>query len=885
LESADSIELLAPLAGWVLPLAEVPDPVFAGGLAGQGLAIDPTSELLCAPCDGRVVLMGAARHALTLRTAAGDVLMHVGIDTVRLSGAGFELCVRDGEAVRAGQALLAFDLDAVVCGAPSAVTPIVLVPPAAGRILRRRSGERVQTGEWLMVVEHVAGDAGRAGAAAPGTRTGTVSSVVAGAAASTPTSSRWFRVPFDHGLHARPAARVAAALAGINAVVTLHLRDRRADARSTVALMALGTNRDEIVEVRAAGPDSARALDALAGLLEAAVAPAGAEEREAASGLTSGPAPGLAPGLAYGIASGIAPGMMPGAAPAPAPGTQLPATVAVPGLALGPAMPMQQDEAIADVAAGEPAAERARLQAALMAVRAALERLAAAESGERRGLLEAHCALLDDPGLQRRAWELIDGGAGAAMAWRTTLREAGEVLAGLADARMAERRADLRDIERQVLGVLAGRAPDARLDIPSGAILIAEELLPSQFLALDAARLGGVCMAAGGATAHVAILAASAGVPMLVGAGPAVLAIRAGTTLALDAEAGELWVEPGAADRQRIVAQRELRARTRVADAMAASLPATTTDGMRIHVFANLGGIAEAEVAVRGGAEGCGLLRTEFLFLERARAPDADEQLAVYQAVAARLGGRPLAIRTLDAGGDKPIAYAPLPREDNPALGLRGLRTSLAHPQLLEAQLEAIARVEPTGQCRVLLPMVTDLSDVREVRARLRAVAARLGRAAPPLGMMIETPAAALLAAQLAPEADFFSIGSNDLAQYTLAMDRLHPTLAPRLDALHPAVLRLIALAAEAGGAHGLEVAVCGALASDPEAVPVLIGLGVRELSAAPAMAARIKGCVRRVALDECAELARSALAAADAAAVRALVRAWLQGRTRGEVQ
>ncbi|MFO1402601.1 MAG: putative PEP-binding protein, partial [Steroidobacteraceae bacterium] len=341
-------------------------------------------------------------------------------------------------------------------------------------------------------------------------------------------------------------------------------------------------------------------------------------------------------------------------------------------------------------------------------------------------------------------------------------------------------------------------------------------------------------------------------------------------------------VEPEAADRRRIGAQRELRARTRAADAAAAAQPATTSDGTRLHVLANLGGVAEAGPAVDGGAEGCGLLRTEFLFLERSRAPDADEQLAVYQAVATRLAGRPLAIRTLDAGGDKPIAYAPLPREDNPALGLRGLRTSLAHPQLLEAQLEAIARVEPAGQCRVLLPMVTDLGDVRAVRGRLQAVAGRLGRAAPPLGVMIETPAAALLAAQLAAEVDFFSIGSNDLAQYTLAMDRLHPTLAPRLDALHPAVLRLIALAAEAGAGRGLEVGVCGALASDPEAVPVLVGLGVRELSAAPAMVARIKGCVRRVALAECVALARAALAAADAAAVRALVRTWLQERAGG---
>lgn len=298
-------------------------------------------------------------------------------------------------------------------------------------------------------------------------------------------------------------------------------------------------------------------------------------------------------------------------------------------------------------------------------------------------------------------------------------------------------------------------------------------------------------------------------------------------------------------------------------------------DGTVVHVYCNLGAAAEAAPAIGAGAEGCGLLRTEFLFLDREQAPDEGEQLAVYQTIATALGGYTLTIRTLDAGGDKPIAYLPMPHEENPALGLRGLRTSLARPDLLTAQLRAIVRVAPAGQCRVLLPMVTEPDEVRTVRRQLAAIAAELNLPAPRLGIMIETPASAMLADLLCAEVDFLSIGSNDLSQYTLAMDRLHPTLAARLDAAHPAVLRLIQRAAQAGNARGIEVGVCGGLASDAAAVPLLIGLGVRELSVVPAQIPRIKSLVRTMTAADCAGLAQRSLGLDSAAAVRALVRKW----------
>ena len=758
------LELRAPLAGWVLPLAEVPDPVFAGVLAGDGLAIDPIGSVLHAPCDGVIALMGNARHALTLNSAAGALLMHVGIDTVKLAGAGFSLLVRDGEAVRSGQPLLEFDPDAIARAVPSLVTPIVLSAPGDSHIVRRQLSVRLSVGDFLMAVK------------VPGA----VQAATADAAGGS-MRALLLRVPFDHGLHARPAARVAASMQSFQASVVLHARGRSADARSTVALMSLGANRGDIVEAEATGLDASQALMALARLLEPIV-----------------PAPALA-------STRREPGP-PSAAPVA--GTDLPGVVAVAGLSVGVAATLEVSEPELSAARGDANCERERLRASIAAVTRQLQELAASGEGTRRGVLDAHLALLGDPQLLQQAERLLERGLSAAAAWRQVLRDAAAALAQLRDERMTERRADLLDIERQVLRNLAGLEPATALSLPENAIVIADDLLPSQLLSLDASRLRGLCVAAGGATSHVAILAASMGLPMLVACGPAVLRIAGGTPLVLDADRGVLQVDPPTPERERVSNDIALQRQTQREDEVAAHLPARSLDGTLVHVYCNLGAAAEAAPAVRQGAEGCGLLRTEFLFLDREREPSVAEQRGEYQAIADSLGERVLTIRTLDAGGDKPIAYLAMPREDNPALGLRGLRAAIVDPGLFARQLQAIVGVRSVGQVRVLLPMVTDVEEVRAVRAQLARVALELACPMPALGIMIETPASALLADQLAAEVDFLSIGSNDLSQYTLAIDRMHATLASRLDALHPAVLRLIDRAAQAGNARGIEVGV-----------------------------------------------------------------------------
>jgi phosphocarrier protein FPr/phosphocarrier protein len=520
--------------------------------------------------------------------------------------------------------------------------------------------------------------------------------------------------------------------------------------------------------------------------------------------------------------------------------------------------------------------ENAALDRARATVRARLERRAG-PSGERapeeaaRGIAAAHLELLDDPELLAGARAAIARGKSAAFAWRAAVRASAAMLEALPDARLRERADDLLDLESQVLLALAGSGAGSVPQLPAQTIVIAREILPSQLMTLEAARVAGICMAAGGPTSHAAILASAMGIPALVALGPGVLSVRDGTALLLDARRGVLHIDPPEADLAAARTQIAAHAAQRSALEAAAQRECRTADGTRIEVLANIGSLAEARAALRNGAEGCGLLRTEFLFLDRQLPPTETEQSEAYQSLAAVFGERPLTIRTLDAGGDKPIAYLPLPHEDNPALGLRGVRTSLAYPQLLRTQLRAVLAVR-SRHCRLLLPMITDVDEIHAVRALLEEVRVELGRADPiSVGVMIETPASALLADRIAAVADFLSIGTNDLTQYTLAMDRTHPRLAARLDALHPAVLHLIARAAEAARAHGRHAAVCGGLASEPLAAPLLIGLGVQELSAVPAVIPELKARIGGVSLARCRELAQQALQAENAAAVRAL--------------
>lgn len=804
--------LRAPLAGWMLPLCEVPDPVFASGSMGDGFAIDPLEGLVSSPCAGTISAIAPTLHSLTINVeGGGTLLIHVGLETVALKGVGFQGLVQVGQRVATGDPLIAFDLNMVALGAKSLITPIVAIGDGDA-LTPGIIGRRVARGEKVGEVR------GRSAEATP----------VIGAVASATVI-----LPMAHGIHARPAAGIVTAAKSYTAALEIRIDDRRADARSIVQLLSLAAKQGDEITVTGTGNDAAAAVRRLADL----------------------------------IATGMG-DLSTTAAPSAAPRPDGP-VVAAPGLAIGIAA--QLTRTAIDVPEGGcgPEAESAALAAAL----ATVDRRLAQVRGAAAEIATAHRALLNDPALQATAEALIDGGKSAAFAWRVGISEVSMVLKRTGDALLAERIADLSDLEQQVIAELTG-AEVGNTYLPSDAILIADDLLPSEFQSLDLERLTGVILARGGPTSHVAVLASSAGVPMLVAAGTTVLDIAAGTPLILDAETATLTVSPDAktlaATGARVAAMRAAKAVARASSGE----DARTRDGVRIEVFANLGSLEDAGRAVSEGAEGCGLLRTEFLFLERQNAPGEDEQAEIYRSIAATLGDRPLIVRTFDIGGDKPVTYLPMPPEENPALGCRGVRLNLARSDLLDTQLRAIVRGVPAGQRRIMLPMVVEKAELDEVRHRLREIETELQVTEPTsLGVMIETPAAALLSSSLAEAADFFSIGSNDLTQYALACDRGNSALAAKLDALHPAVLKLIALAAEGAQAGGRWLGVCGSLGSDPAATAILIGLGVTELSVAPGQIALIKAVVRRLDIPTCRSLAQRALACADAGEVRTLVK------------
>jgi phosphocarrier protein FPr/phosphocarrier protein len=689
-----------------------------------------------------------------------------------------------------------------------------------------------------------------------------------------------------HGLHARPAAVLSACAKRFASSITVHAKARKANAKSAVAIMSLGIRPGDEIRFHAAGSDAQQAVNALEESLAKLSAGAHGVAAEAvqANALESKPRKAAETGVARllppqppmnGKARGIS-----------AQGDDLEATVcagqgassliraviASRGLAVGYAVHLGRPELSVTEAGRGIAHETAELERARTEVRTRLRAIVDESTGPKREIIEAHLELIDDVSLTESAQTCIARNRSAGYAWRQATRETIEALRAAGDPRIAERVDDLLDLESQVLLALSpdSTQPGMR-PFPERAILVANELLPSQLATLDVTNVAGICTAAGGPTSHVAILAAAMGIPALVAAGPAVLRVVEGAKLILDADHGCLKVEPAsdqwAAAEKAVASQRARKA----AEQAAAQRECRTRDGIRIEVFANVGSVADAKSAIAAGAEGCGLLRTEFLFLDRQSAPSEEEQAAQYQSIAQVFAPCPVVIRTLDIGGDKPIPYLPLPQEDNPALGLRGVRTSLWRLDLLRTQLQAVLRVE-LEQCRLLLPMITSLAELRAIRAVLDEVAASRGISATiPVGVMIETPASAVMADQLASEADFFSIGTNDLTQYTLAMDRGHPELAPQLDALHPAVLRLIASTCKAARAHNKPVAVCGGLASDPAAAAILIGLGVDELSAVPSMIPRLKALIGDLTMEDCRELAQRALEQETAEAVRAL--------------
>ena len=649
-----------------------------------------------------------------------------------------------------------------------------------------------------------------------------------------------FTIANRHGLHARPAARLVSEMRGLDASVRLRNLTTGTDpvpAASLSRVATLAALHGHQVEISASGPQAPEAIDHLLALAarnfdEPLDAPTPVQVQHA------GPLP------------------------------------ASPGIRIGPVR-MLHSPAAPDHRGptGTPTAEWRRVVEAVAAVRREIERIkavAARDVGlQEAQIFDAHLMLLGDAEVLTDVKHRINSGAGAVTAWVDALAVVEKQWSELPDPYLRARAEDVRAVGTQMLAALTG-APAVAMTGPG--ILIAKELTPAQAAELDPDAVQGIVLAYGSPSSHAAILARSRGIPALVAAGPGVLSLAEGTTVVIDGATGELVIDPPAvtvahfSQRAAELAAQESKHRA------AAGEPAVTVDGTRIEVAANLGSRADAHAAAAEGADGAGLVRTEFLFLNRDRAPDLEEQVAEYLAIADALGGRRVTFRTLDVGGDKPLTYLPMPVEENPFLGHRGIRLSLDRRDLLLEQLQAICQVASRVPTSVMFPMVATVAEIRTARSMLVEAASPAGLPEGlRVGMMVEVPAAALKIATFLPYLDFISIGTNDLTQYTLAAERGNAAVAALSDPLDPGVLRLIRHVCHTAAGR-VPVAVCGEAAADHTAIPVLLGLGVRELSVSPKSVPAVKARARALDLARCAALADAAIDLDDAASVRRLV-------------
>ena len=511
------------------------------------------------------------------------------------------------------------------------------------------------------------------------------------------------------------------------------------------------------------------------------------------------------------------------------------------------------------------------------------ERAARQAGPAESAIFDVQISIIEDVELRSRVESVIRQGFAAERAFDVVMIEWREHFARSVHAMMRERVGDLTDVHIRVLTILLGLGDHDPVDLPAGAnaILVTHDLTPSLTVQLDRGRIIGIATDAGTRTSHVAILARSLGLPAVVGLLEATTRIESGDQVILDGAAGTLMVRPNAAELAAAAARAKSEQREQVALAQLANAEAITLDGVHITLRANVDLPDEAEAAARSGAEGVGLMRTEFLVVGRATMPDEDEQYEAYRKVIQAFGSKPIVIRTFDIGGDK-LPVGGFPHEPNPFLGWRAIRMCLDQPAIFKTQLRALLRAAVHGDVRIMLPLIVSTDEVRQSRFLLAECASELAardvphRADVPLGIMIETPAAAMIADALAKDVAFFSIGTNDLVQYTLAVDRGNASLASRYTPLHPAVLRLIARAQQVGAAAGLEVNVCGEMASEPLMAYALIGLGIRQLSVSAISVPMVKRIVRGLHTERAGAVARQALEAGTAEMAEQVLRAGL---------
>jgi len=667
-----------------------------------------------------------------------------------------------------------------------------------------------------------------------------------------------------HGLHARPAARFVQTAAAFDAQIRIKKPESEAEpvpAASFNSVATLGINQGDQIVVFARGKQAREALAAIKTLINEQL-PKLTEDFMPIPSTDNAAAPDDGSLTAVVLSEGITAGPL------------FHYRMRVPPISSRPAQDCEAEWK-------QLLEARDRASRSIQYHRKSV----ASRLGEARAsIFDAHRLIIQDPHLLEAARRRIfEKKQTAALAWQESVQEIAANFRALSDSYIKQRAVDVVDAGNQVLMNILGQHGPGTADLPKAAILVVEVLTPTNAAALDTRKVLGIVTVEGGPTSHAAILARALGVPALAGVDPSVLNLPDDTSLVLDGFNGRLWVQPGPEVAENLKKRRKRWLQKRRKFRKTCSQSAETIDGRQVAVGANLGSVFEAEAARENGAEGIGLLRTEFLYLTRSRPPSEAEQVDTLRQIGRTIGNKPVCVRTLDVGGDKSLPYLDLPAEANPYLGVRAVRLSLRYPDLFREQLRAILRAGAQYDLRVMFPMVTTIEEIDRVLETMDAVhgelaAENIAHRWPILrGIMVETPAAALMVSSFAKRFDFFSIGTNDLTQYSLAAERGNSNLADYADALHPAILQQITKVVDEAHRHAKHVAVCGELAADLTAVPVLVGLGVDELSMAPAAIPEVKALICRLDYAGTVHLADRAITMDSAAGVRNLAAEFLK--------
>ncbi|MGV3278989.1 phosphoenolpyruvate--protein phosphotransferase [Rickettsiales bacterium LUAb2] len=841
------IKIYAPIDGKVIALEDVDDAVFSQKTVGDGIAIDPTSNVVVAPFNGIIKLVHGSKHAVIIQGEQGiEVLVHIGIDTIELKGEGFKVLTKIEQKVKKGDPLIEFDLEFVRKHAKSVHTIVVAVNLENNFVNKTAISEVKSANDVIYSVSNKKNEL--------------ITASKSGANSSDNIFIEQVKVLNAHGLHARPASFLVTMVKKFKSNITIIKGDNKANAKSLIELLALSINYNDEVKISASGEDAKIAIKEIinafaSGLgedIETVVTTAKTNKIFNSGNVFKDINNKDIPTIATG-------------------------TIIYPGITIGTTVLLEEENInVQENSNLTETQEQNRLNKAINEVKQRLEKnIKVARDKKLNSQVDiflAHLEVLNDDFLLNEVSSCLGRKKTAEFAWKMASEKTCAVLNATKNQLLQERIADIKDIERGILYALMGKEL-AQLIFPENSIVIAKDLVPSDLARFDQ-NVKGVILALGSSTSHVSIMMKNVGLPALASLGTELLSINNGVNVILNAKNGQAIFNPNINEVEKFNNQIKILEEKSTQNLIEAKKPAITKDGLQIKVMGNVGNLEEAIKAYEKGAEGIGLLRSEFLFYNNKTAPSEEEQYQAYQQICNVMQGSTVIARTLDVGGDKPIAYINIPEEENPIVGLRGVRNYAYNKEIFLNQIRALLRIKPAGVCKIMIPMVSLVDEVLEIKEIIAEERAKLNITADiKIGTMIEVPAAALMAEQFSKHLDFLSIGTNDLAQYTLAMDRGHAILTKNIDNLNPAVLRMIELTTKGAAKYNIPVGVCGAMASEAESVPLLLGLGVVDLSVTRDLIPDIKALIRNLDYKKCKDVAEKAINMDSPAEVKALVK------------